>query len=645
MPNATNERGWKIPDGYQALNGSERRPAPGTKFIGPADPNESLSATIVMRRRPDGPPIPGIDELLAARKRQPSMSEDEFAAKYGAAPEDVEKVTKFVKAHGLTVVESHLARRTVVVSGTVVQVSSAFAVELRKYEYPTPRMRGDTTYRGRDGLIYVPKELAQIILGVFGLDNRRLGHSAGTGDPPSTSLLTVKKATELYNFPDPGPAMAGQTIGIISPGGNWGYLQSDLDSYFNSVDEKKVTPIAISVAGAVNGALEAVTTASSKAGDYTLTFGPEAIPIGFPAESYASPRIDNQENWQQVKDVTRSHTSTTVTLEVALSVAVPKGTIIYFNVGNETTQDVCVAASAAPGANIAVYFAPDTEQGWIEVFLRAIWPDQNDKPPSVLSCSIGFAQGDDEGNAIIGIAMLDPFFALDAFVRGVTICACTGDRGSQGLIDPGDGHAHVWYPASDPFVLAVGGTTLGKTRSGQWVEYVWNDASGATGGGVSDVFAVPEYQSHPGTPVPHTVNPSPPFQAKGRTVPDVAANASSYSGYAIFFCGGPLTAAGTSAATPLWAGLIALINSYKPNPWGNIGWVNWQLYQFAVGFNLFNPLNELWRDPHNSDLADCPINNSYNNVKGYPANSGWDACTGWGSPNGKALLDMFMFVD
>jgi len=649
MPNSTNEHDWKIPDGYHALDRSEQRPAPGAKLIGPADPTESFSATILLRRRPDGPPVPGAKELLASRKRQPSMSEDEFAAKYGAAPEDVEKVTQFVKAHGLTILQSHLARRTVVASGTVAQMSSAFLVQLGTYEYPIPPARGDAAYRGRNGVIAVPKALAQIILGVFGLDNRKVGHSARTGDPPSTSTLAVKKATELYNFPDPGQAMADQTIGIISPGGNWGYLQSDLDSYFDSVGERKVTPVAISVAGAVNGAHQAVTTASSVAGQSTLTFGPHAIPAGFPAQSYAAPQFDVVNGWTKVKSVTRSHASTVVTLTSPLSFAVPNGTTIYFNVGNETTQDVCVAASAAPGANIAVYFAPATAQGWLEVFLRAIWPDRNDKPPSVLSCSFGLVLGDDLSNDStsleIGVLMLFPIFALDAFVRGVTICACTGDNGSQGLVNPGDGHAHVWYPASDPYVLGVGGTTLGKTRSGEWVEYVWNDASGATGGGVSDLFEVPEYQSFPGTGVPHTVNPSPPFMAKGRGVPDVAANASLYSGYPMFFCGGPYTAAGTSAATPLWAGLIALINSYKPNPWGNIGFVNWQLYQFAVSFKLFNVLNELWPKPGNPNLADCPTSNGWNGVKGYSARVGWDACTGWGSPNGRALLGMFQFID
>ncbi len=350
MPNIAKEHGSGIPEGYQTLTGSERRPSPGAKLLGPADPKESFSVTIVLRRRPDGPPIPGSDELRAARKLQPRMSEDEFAAKYGAAPEDVELITRFVKAHGMTVVEAHLARRTVVASGTVAQMSKAFAVELGLYEYPAPQSRGEATYRGRDGLIAVPKELAPIILGVFGLDNRRVSQHAGPhGDPSSTSALTVKKATELYNFPDPGPAIATQTIGIISPGGNWGYLQSDLDQYFDSVGEKRVTPIAISVGGAVNGAHKAVTTATSDTNQNVLTFGPTAIPAGFPAGSFVYAPVGNLVNWRQIKHVTRSETSTIVTLKVPLSEAVLKGTTIYFNVGNETTQDVLCGGFSGAG--------------------------------------------------------------------------------------------------------------------------------------------------------------------------------------------------------------------------------------------------------------------------------------------------------
>jgi kumamolisin len=126
VPNVTKD-GSRIPEDHETLSGSERHPSPGTKLIRPADPSESFSVTIVLRRRPDGPPIPAT-KLLADRKLRPRMSPDEFSAKYGAAPEHVEKVTQFVRAHGMTVVEAHFARRTVVAFGTVAQMPNGHAV-------------------------------------------------------------------------------------------------------------------------------------------------------------------------------------------------------------------------------------------------------------------------------------------------------------------------------------------------------------------------------------------------------------------------------------------------------------------------------------------------------------------------------------
>jgi hypothetical protein len=227
----------------------------------------------------------------------------------------------------------------------------------------------------------------------------------------------------------------------------------------------------------------------------------------------------------------------------------------------------------------------------------------------------------------------------------------------------GDGYAHVCYPATDPWVLSVGGTTLGQyypsgSSTLAWVEYAWNDAFsdpyypwGAGGGGVSDYFPLPSYQNAAGVPnsinpTLHTnpalvtVTPSAPFNATGRGVPDVAANASINSGYSGFYLGGALSGDpgnGTSASAPFWAGLIAVLNS---NAGFNIGFANPTLYTLQ-GTGAFNALNPLWPDPAYPQLANCPIDNSSLGIAGYPTGPGWDACTGLGSPNGVALLTAF----
>src|SRR5215475_10742148 len=126
-----------IPEGYLRLEGSERRAAQGARLIGPADANEKLSLSIRLRRRPGAPALPDQDYWAATPpdKRQ-FISRSELAAQCGAAQPDLDKVAAFARANGLEVVETSVARRTVVVSGTVGQVSAAFAVDLGRYESP-----------------------------------------------------------------------------------------------------------------------------------------------------------------------------------------------------------------------------------------------------------------------------------------------------------------------------------------------------------------------------------------------------------------------------------------------------------------------------------------------------------------------------
>jgi hypothetical protein len=219
----------------------------------------------------------------------------------------------------------------------------------------------------------------------------------------------------------------------------------------------------------------------------------------------------------------------------------------------------------------------------------------------------------------------DPGFE-DAAIQGVTICIASGDTGTDSKV--GDGLAHVQYPASDPWVLSVGGTTVGNIIGSSFDEYSWTDnfsfggfsGSGATGGGISDFFPQPWYQIDAGVPV--SLNDG----HRGRGVPDVSANASLNSGYPIIVVGAPsiFPANGTSASAPLWAGLVAVINAALAE---NVGFVNPVLY--ALGSSVFR---DILAEPGATD-------NGMNGVAGYPVGPGWDACTGWGSPKGIDLLN------
>jgi len=270
----------------------------------------------------------------------------------------------------------------------------------------------------------------------------------------------------------------------------------------------------------------------------------------------------------------------------------------------EVMLDIEVAGAVAPGANIAVYFAPNTDKGFLDAINTAVH-DSHDKP-SVISISWGGPESNWTGQAM---QAFDQAFQ-DAAALGVTVCCAAGDNGSGDGV--GDHLAHVDFPASSPFALACGGTRLEGTGSSISSETVWNDDpnNSATGGGVSDEFDLPDYQKN--AHVPAGVNPG---SRIGRGVPDVAGNADPESGYKVRVDGTDTVIGGTSAVAPLWAGLIALINQQLGR---SVGFINPTIYASLGSGGAFHDITA-------GDNGD------------YKAGTGWDACTGWGSPDGGKL--------
>jgi len=271
----------------------------------------------------------------------------------------------------------------------------------------------------------------------------------------------------------------------------------------------------------------------------------------------------------------------------------------------EVMLDIEVAAAIAPKALIAVYFAPNTDKGFLDAVTLAVHDTTN--KPSVISISWGGPESNWTEQAMTSFDQ-----ALQtAAALGVTVCCASGDNGSGDGV--GDGMAHVDFPASSPFALGCGGTKLTAAGTTIASEVVWNESSdsSATGGGISDFFPVPAYQSATG--IPGSANPG---GAKGRGVPDVSGDADPVTGYQIRVDGQELVFGGTSAVAPLWAGLIALMNQKLGHP---VGFLNPLLYGSLVDTDAL-------RD----------ITSGSNGV--YAAKSGWDPCTGWGSPDGTELL-------
>jgi kumamolisin len=267
----------------------------------------------------------------------------------------------------------------------------------------------------------------------------------------------------------------------------------------------------------------------------------------------------------------------------------------------EVELDIEVAGSIAPGAQMAVYFAPNTEQGFIDAVTTAV-QDANLKP-SIISISWGGAENSWTAQARDALNAA----CQDAATMGVTVLAASGDDGA----DDGTSSPTVDFPAASPYVIGCGGTKLTISGTAIGSEQVWNELSaneGATGGGVSEVFALPSYQQSAKVPAA-------PNGFVGRGVPDVAADADPESGYNVVVDGQPLVLGGTSAVAPLWAGLLARINQALGK---NVGYVNALLYSASVE-GTFHDITS----GNNGD---------------YAAGPGWNACTGLGTPDGAALL-------
>ncbi|MFF3072915.1 protease pro-enzyme activation domain-containing protein [Kitasatospora sp. NPDC057904] len=275
----------------------------------------------------------------------------------------------------------------------------------------------------------------------------------------------------------------------------------------------------------------------------------------------------------------------------------------------EIMLDLAMVGGLAPGAKIVVYFTVFTEQGWVDA-IHTIVTDTVNKP-TVISCSYG--NPEDSANSAwtrMAITSADQAFA-QAGARNISICCASGDDGTRD--DANDLKAHADFPASSPHVLGVGGTSLVANTGGIASETVWDQGPGfATGGGVSRWFPVPPWQS--GAHVPHSANPP---HSAGRGVPDVAADADLVTGVVIPAVDGQglYPIGGTSAAAPLWAALLSRVNEGLSAP---------------VGF--LNPL--LYTKLSTGILRD--ITQGSNGA--YDAGPGWDACTGFGSPVGTALL-------
>ncbi|MGD0675108.1 MAG: S53 family peptidase [Polyangiaceae bacterium] len=519
------------------LKGSERQPLPKAKAVGKADPAERLEVSLLLRR---GQPkaFQGIvSKLDQVSKPGTHLSRQQFEKEFGASAADIAAVKKFAGAHGLSVVQEHAGRRTVILSGTVAQFNAAFSVDLQRFEHP------GGSYRGRVGSIQLPEELDEVVEAVLGLDDRpaakpkfrtrpTVGNVRWHAQADGSASFTPLQLAALYNFP-PGTGQ-GQCVGIIELGG--GERGADLSAYFAALGTSP---------------------------------GPHVTVVS----------VDHGKN-QPTGD--------------------PNGP------DGEVMLDIEVVGAIVPQAKIAVYFAPNTDAGFLDAVTTAIHDDTN--KPSVISISWG---GPESSWTQQSLSAFNSAFQAAAAL-GVTVCVASGDNGSSDGAN--DGADHVDFPASSPYALACGGTSLQASATGITSESTWNDGSqgGASGGGASSFFPLPTWQT--GLQITSTNGGRAPLTMRG--VPDVSGDADPQTGYEVRIDGSDTVIGGTSAVAPLFAGLITRINAANGN---SVGYVNPTLYA--------NP----------SAFHDITTGNNGN----FAAGPSWDACTGLGSPNGAEIASLF----
>jgi subtilase family serine protease len=296
----------------------------------------------------------------------------------------------------------------------------------------------------------------------------------------------------------------------------------------------------------------------------------------------------------------------------------------------EEVQDAEIVHAIAPDATILVVLLPSTALAStatatadLTAALR-LGASEGD----VISVSAGWGE-----HCFTSAEVASMHQALQAAAdRHVTVVAGSGDTGAVsrpclGSAAPGDPVREVSMPASDPLVLAVGGTTLTAShQTGAYVsETTWTDpaASRGSGGGFSKLFPRPPYQDHV------------PGSGATRAVPDVAADADGSTGMAAIVDDGNgqstlFGANGTSASTPLWAALIALANQHAGH---DLGFVNPAIYRIGRSPAYHSAFHDITTGSNTVIVSSTTIT-------GYPAGPGWDPVTGWGTPNASVLVPL-----
>ena len=513
--------------------------------------SKTFAASRVQRPAPPpGPTVPAgefIKTTIVLRREK----------KGGASKKDVDLVYDFLAQNHISVVEGSTPEKTLksrlIQVGATLRDYRAAGIDPGTLHWVT---RHGITHRARQGALSLPASLQKALLSWTGFDSRpaAVAHSRFFRPPKQRGVarsaakknlsFSVPDLAQLYGFPIDRLTGKGQCIAIIE---------------LNDFDSKTRTPTGT---GYTTADMDAYFKSIKKR-------TPTIVPVGvLGGANIPGPDPDAD---------------------------------------GEVALDIEVAGAIASEATIVVYFAPNTDRGFMNAIHAAVF-DPTYKP-SIISISWGGPE--DFSTQQYRDAMSAAL--EDAAANNVTVFVAAGDSGSSDL-EQSDGAPHADFPGTNDKAISCGGLRTNRDLS----ESIWNDGirGGSGGGGVSNYFRKPKYQK--GISIPKS-----PKRKVGRGVPDVSGTADPATGYQIILNGAQAVIGGTSAVAPLFAGLFALVNQARS-----------QKNKKPVGFchDLLYKTRSAFRDITQGD------NDIDGTLGKYKAGQGWDACSGLGSPMGDKIL-------
>ncbi len=604
----------------------------GAVDLGPAPAAAVVSGTVVLRPRDEQALERFIEGIT--HKGSPEfgryLKKGQFAARFGPEPATVEAVRSRLHADGLRVSSEPESGLLVGFSGTAAQVSAAFATTLHSY-----RLRSGPVLDASTSAPALPEALAGSVVAVEGLDE--LTRMRASRVRRKAALATRFPAAQAASFAHP-PGSPDACAPARAAAADLGGLTDDQIAY--AYGAFGLYGIGDTGAGVHIGVFEEEPFSSSDMQHFDTCY--------FGAAGAAAM-------------MERLHV-------ISLEGGIPQGPGLY----GEALLDVEDVSAMAPGAEIDVYENPESPAGEVAEIAAMVDEDRD----QIITSSYGQPCEEEEEEGQPGTQEALNFLFQQGAAQGQTFLGAAGDSGSDNceevhretIIQHDQNPLSGGEIASQPYVLAVGGTTItDATQPAQ--EHVWNDGAegGAGGGGISRAFAMPSWQraaSVPGIDLPGSADyenaaaversfgyppgfcdealpgagPSTPC----RLDPDVSAQADEYTGavtvYSEQYVGegeeaspsGWITSGGTSSATPIWAGMLALADASptcrsNPATASGVGFVTPLLYAIASNpadyAAAFNDITEGNNDQYGLDDG-----------KVFPARAGFDLASGLGSP-------------